>query len=448
MSIEGSITTSDRQRDRAVLQSFAGGAGAKIAGILFNLVAIGLATRYLGPDGFGVLTVIIGLSALFGFLDFGIGQSLIAPMAAAAARNDTETKNRIFANSSSALVLIGAAIVVVGVPLVFLISPQVYLPVSGANADSAQMGMLSYVLLVGASMITNIAPRIAIAFQHGLATSVATFAASIMSITFVSIGIAFSLPFAFFVVAFLAPIPISNLGLLFFIISDKRYGLRLDLRLTRWRGMWAILVAGFPFFTLTLAASIAYQVGIVVVGLVLGAASAAVFGIVTRMFQSLTTLFAAGLQQVWGSVAHAAAEGNSSWIRRRFLGVFATTSSLYLLASCAVIFLGPLVIPLWVGPEYHIGWRSLVSFAAWNTYAFMMSIISMLLNGLGIIWRQALPGLLMAGALTALSILLTPHFGIDGPQYASLIAHVCTSGWVVIWLAIRALRSMKTWTVH
>ncbi|GAP54477.1 O-Antigen protein [Arthrobacter sp. Hiyo6] len=191
---------------------------------------------------------------------------------------------------------------------------------------------------------------------------------------------------------------------------------------------------------LAFAGAVTYQTDTLVVIYVVGAAGAATFGVVLRLFSGLTTLFTGGLQQMWASTAHALADGDMIWVRRSFARTFYITMSLYVATSLLIIFLGQFLVEIWAGKSVVPDRDLLVAFALWNVYGFGMSQLSMLLNGANKVKVQAVTACLMAAANLPVSIYLTHAMGLSGPLYGSLLCHAVFVGCPTVVMARRLLR--------
>jgi O-antigen/teichoic acid export membrane protein len=191
---------------------------------------------------------------------------------------------------------------------------------------------------------------------------------------------------------------------------------------------------------LAFAGAATYQTDTLIVMYVVGAAGAATFGVVLRLFSGLTTLFSGGLQQMWASTAHALADGDMVWVRKSFARAFCVTMSLYVTASALLIFLGQWLVRVWASESVLPDEGLLVAFAIWNVYGFGMSQASMLLNGANKVKVQAIAACVMAVANLPASVFFTKAIGLAGPLYGSLFSHAIFVGVPTGVMAWRLLR--------
>ncbi|MDJ0338358.1 hypothetical protein [Cryobacterium sp. PH31-O1] len=424
----------------AIRRAFVSGAGAKVLTILLGLAAIGAATRHLGANAYGVVAIIVGLTGLFGFLDFGIGGSLVSDLARSYARRTVRDMRTAVTNSYAALSVIGGLVVVLGCPIVLNLPSELLFDAPGVNATEIRLSLLLYVVATGVTLPFNVGPRIALSLQFGLLTGIVNLVSGVMVLVLVAIGVSFDLSLSYFVLIFVGVPGITNFAVtIYLFIRHKRYVLP-KWSLLSFSGALNMVLRGLPFLVMGIAGAIAYQTDILVVAYVLGSAGAAVFAVLTRIFSSLIQLFAGGLQQMWASVAHALAEDDKEWVRRKFWHTFSITMTLFVVAAGLAVLLGPSLVPIWVGSSISPSWDLFLAFAVWNTYNFAMMQFSFLLNGAGKVWSQAIPALIMAGINVPLSIYLTQQIGLAGPLYGSLISHSLTVGWLTVLWALRVLR--------
>jgi O-antigen/teichoic acid export membrane protein len=173
---------------------------------------------------------------------------------------------------------------------------------------------------------------------------------------------------------------------------------------------------------------------------VAGAASAAVFAVVMRMFGLLTGLFSGGTQQLWPALVEAFQRGDLQWVRSRFIRVISATAGILGLLCLLLIFVGRPFVRVWAGPSLVPPMFLLICMAVWTVYGTFMSQVSYLLNAADVVAPQTVMAVSAAVATVGLSFVLTQRIGLVGPLIGSLVAHLIFNGVPALVLARRLLR--------
>jgi O-antigen/teichoic acid export membrane protein len=194
------------------------------------------------------------------------------------------------------------------------------------------------------------------------------------------------------------------------------------------------------FLVMNVAVSVSAQSSAIIVAGVAGAASAAVFAVVMRMFGLLTGLFSGGTQQLWPALVEAFQRGDLQWVRSRFIRVISATAGILGLLCLVLIFVGRPFVRVWAGPSLVPPMFLLICMAVWTVYGTFMSQVSYLLNAADVVAPQTVMAVSAAVATVGLSFVLTQRIGLVGPLIGSLVAHLIFNGVPALVLARRLLR--------
>jgi O-antigen/teichoic acid export membrane protein len=96
--------------------------------------------------------------------------------------------------------------------------------------------------------------------------------------------------------------------------------------------------------------------------------------------------------------------------------------SLNIAAAILLVFFGPSIIHLWVGPNINPPLVLLLGLGFWTALNGLGGPIAMLLNGTNTIGIQVICASLMAVSNILLSIFLVQKIGVAGPIYGTVIA--------------------------
>lgn len=426
-------------RTNAVKRAFTAGAIGKSATIVMGLVSVALAVRAVGAAPYGLITTLTSIMGILGFLDFGLGNAMIGKLAAAYAKGQSDEIRDLLWNTLAFLAIVATALAIT-VTVALVLIPESLLPIAaGVTPSDSRIAVVVFGLALALSGITSVGAKVAVSLQRGRENTVvaALLSASLLSLTLV--GYLVRAPFLYFAISALA-VPVIGCGLQtirYYVVRTE--DLRVSLKRIRLGVAFRMIPEGVPFTALVMAAAIAYQTDLLVITYVAGLAAAASYGLLLRIFSSLTLLFGGGTQQLWASTAHALADGDTAWVRRIFTRTLAITGGGYLLFAGASVALVPFALQIWSGGLVVAPFDLVIAFALWSTYNFVMGQLSSLLNGVGVVGRQAVVVVAMAIVNLPLSVWLTHIWGVSGPLWASLITHSAIVGVPTTYWVYRAL---------
>jgi O-antigen/teichoic acid export membrane protein len=428
--------------DSAVRRAFISGIGSKLIVILLGVLSLGISARGMDIASFGVVATLVGLIGIFGFLDFGIGNGLIHRLSQLHAREDVAEIRAALANALAFLTVVGIILGSLMVILLWTVPDAWMFGAEGHSAREIRLALTVFALGAAVGIPVTLGSRLALALQRGYLNNLSNLAAAILTFLGVLAASVFRLNIIFFVASFILVPALTNLVQTWWLMSRDN---------GRYSPAWSMLnrgelkdlmVQGLPFMALGFAGAATYQSDSLIVIYIVGAAGAGVFGLLAKVFSSMTTLFAGGLQQLWASTAHALAVGDLEWVRRSFLRVLLITTGFFAVAAVLVVLFGQSAMAIWAGDQAIPSVELLLAFAIWYTYNFVFGQISMLLNGANIVRIQALCAVAMAIVNVPLSIFLTHEFGLPGPLYGSLVSHLICVG-VPTFLIAKKLLSGK-----
>lgn len=437
---EGHALAANALRTRAVKVAFLTGIGSKAGTTILGLLSVAIAVRSVGNIEYGVITTIVGLVGLLGFLDFGIGNATIFDLSQLHARRDERGIRNLNANSLVFLSGVSFILLLLGVPLILLASPDLLFKAPGVDVQEIRISLIIFITATALAIPATLGSRLALGIQKGFINNYVNLAAALGVFIAIILCSILNANLYFFVISFVVIPVLANAAQTIWILRYEN---------GRFRPSWSdcdgtvirrLIARGLPFMALAFAGAMTYQTDTLVVIYVVGASGAAIFGVVLKLFSGLTTLFSGGLQQMWASTAHALADGDMPWVRRSFARTFYLTMGLYATAAIALILFGQSVIEVWAGRSVVPDRNLVIAFAVWNLYAFGMSQLSMLLNGANIVKLQAISACLMALANVPLTIFLTGFIGLSGPLYASLLCHGVFVGVPTVFMVYRLLR--------
>lgn len=434
----------DLLRTKAVKVAFLTGIGSKAGTTILGLLSVAIAVRSVGNIEYGVITTIVGLVGLFGFLDFGIGNATIFDLSQLYARKDDKGIRNLNANSLVFLTGISLVLLLIAVPAILFSSPDLLFKAPGVDVRQVRLALIIFVTATAIAIPATLGSRLALAIQKGFVNNYVNLIGAVGVFVSVILCGVLNASLVFFVISFACIPVLANAAQTFWMLQSQNGRFRPAWSSYKFSVVRRLIARGLPFMALAFAGAMTYQTDTLVVIYVVGASGAAIFGVVLKLFSGLTTLFSGGLQQMWASTAHALADGDMPWVRKSFARTFYLTMSLYATAAVALVLFGQFGIEIWAGKSVVPDQGLIIAFALWNLYAFGMSQLSMLLNGANIVKVQAISACLMALANVPLTIFLSGLIGLPGPLYASLLCHGLFVGVPTIVMVRRLLHQKLT----
>jgi O-antigen/teichoic acid export membrane protein len=416
------------------------GFGAKAIALAAQILAVGIAVRALGSDGFALYVVIASLVSWIGLAGLGVAPGLTLGMARASALSDRAEEARLFVvalllMAAIATVLVAAALGLSATGLVQHLTTDWL----GSASSDASAALLWMTVLIALQLVVVVPEAAQLGLQSQHVTNIWTGVGSLAAIAaMLTVGGAVTSVTAFVLVSQGPQVAarIAN-GVLF--ILRRPYLLRLhELRFRH--NVGPILGSGIAFAGFSVARYLELQVGLLIVAASTNSGSVALAGVIVRGY----TLQISGLTLLttptWPAIANAVARGDMPWVKRTY-----RLLSLGTIAYCAVVAVVLLfgleaLIGVWTGtrPPDDPGLRVLLAvFILVNGWAHANA---MALVGLGSLRFTAIVLLAEAAVVFSMQIVFVPIAGLTGYVGALAIGSVVLSGWL---LPLRVRRQLQ-----
>ena len=429
-------------RDRRLLASGISGIVARVLGILAGAVSLAIMARSVSEVAFGVVGTLTALLAYVSFMDLGIGSAAMSHLAALDGSGRTHQVQGVLAHAFRRLVTIGMAIGLVSLTAVFLLPVHRLLGAGTIPEPDVKLAILSLTTSIAIGVPASLGSRAQVGLQQGSTDNAWFLGGALASAGMVAVVAWLDGGLWAYVLAMAG---VRTLISAVQTVSVLRgHGVRL--RMTQAdavEGSTARDLArlGRLFFVLQGAVVIAYQSDAIVVSSIAGAATAGSFVVAMRMFTPISNVISGATQQLWTASAEALARGDIAWVRSRFARSILLSMGLAAVSSSALLLVADPLARWWVGDAFVPDRSLMVVFAIWTVYSVGMGQVGYLLNASAIVRPQVV----MAGAMTSLnlllSILFTHWWGIAGPLWGSLIAHVATTAGPALFLAAKIVKN-------
>jgi len=410
-------------RNRSLIYATASSGLAKIISVLLNMITIPIVVRVLGPDGYGLWTIITSIASFLVFADFGLSNGLVTVISEANGKRDRQTA--IHAVSTTFFVLLGLAIVCT--LAVAAISPHIpwasLLNLTHSRLAPEVPAAVTWFLLLEIAIVPAlISQKVQIGYQEMHWTNTWQILGSILSFLGVLFAAWKGWRLVDFIILFeIGPI-FAQIVSSFVLFAKRRPWLAPKLSAFNWIGVRNLGGTGGVFVLLQLLTLLGTYSDQIVLSRNLGLGAVAEYSLTQRLFTgaSMIQFF---LIPLWPAFGEALASGDHVWARlalRRTLliSLAVSTGSAVLIA----IFERPLA-SMWV-PQINTATPLLLSgFVAFSMVSAYGGTMSVFLNN-----RQTLRAQLVffaAGSFAAIAakVWLVRIVGISGVLWGTALGY-------------------------
>jgi O-antigen/teichoic acid export membrane protein len=412
-----------KERNRRTVQTTLASVLAKAAALLAGLVSVPLTFRYLGAERYGVWMVLISMIAAMSFADLGIGNGLMNAVSEAYGKDD-ESLAREYVTSALALMLCIAALLTVAGAVGFRFLPWLRLFNIKSSAIAAEAAIASAVLY--GSFVVNIPlgviTRTQAGLQKGYASQMLTALSSLFSLGFLLVVIWFH-GLAWLVFGSVFP-GIAATAFNGWILFRQHPGLLPAREAFRRSAATKILGLGLMFFLLQIAYTLSFSSDNIVIAQVLGAAAVAAYAVPQKLFSIAPMLVAMGITPLWPAYGEALTRGDVEWVRKTFVRSLQYTFLITVSLGAVLTLAGPWIMRVAIGKTFNVPLSLLVTLSVWGVVNGISAVLSMLLNGAGVMKVQTIFAVISSAVNLALSIFFTRRFGLIGVCLGSIVAQL------------------------
>jgi O-antigen/teichoic acid export membrane protein len=387
-----------------------------VASVASGLVVTPIVVHALGKEQYGLWAFIGSLTVFLGLLDVGVGPAVIRFAAFERGRGGVVNGVASTALGVYGVLLVAAAAITVLlawlVPHLLDVSPDLVWPARAATLLVAGGLLLRFPLGLAQSLLAS-RQRFDVT-NFGILVSIALYTALVAGVLRGHGGIVLlaGLALAAAGVRFLFPLP---------WIPREFPGLRLSPRLVTRERMRELLTFSWYGLLIQIAAKIVSSADVIVVGVVLGPESAALYGIPSRLFG-----LALSAGTAWTNVlfpAFSELEGRDDLPRQRDLLIAAMRvgMAVMLVFALPLVLVPDLIIDAWIGPGFEDSTWVLVLLGLSLVVHQPANVLAQYLIARARQRSLAFVSLGVVSANLALSIVLVYAVGIWGVALATLV---------------------------
>lgn len=421
-------------RANRVRLAFFTSAGSKALGLLVQFLAVPLAVRSLGPERFGLYTMLVSALVWIDLGRLGIGPGLTRELALAWNRNEREREKTIFSNAM--FFLFGMAGLIGILLLLGYHAGAAHLDVVfGPSVERYRSEILAGIAVVGMFLVAQVifsageAARSAYQddFINNLMNALANMA-SLLLVFWVALWMPTIWAFALAVFGAIALGKGVNLALL--LMRSRPY------LFPRWRqvdrkSFRLLLGTSIAFWVAQVAVLLMHNLSLVQLGQAVGAQALTPFAVVFRLLQLFSTAVLMISMPLWPAITDAAVRGDREWILTAYRRLVVMAVLFSGAVAIGIALFGSSLIPLWAGSTVRVDPMLSALLGSYFVIWMWNHCHSTVLFGLGRLWPVAWIMLLEGVAVLGLAMLLIPHYGPVGTAMALCLAGILVSGWLL-----------------
>jgi O-antigen/teichoic acid export membrane protein len=172
------------------------------------------------------------------------------------------------------------------------------------------------------------------------------------------------------------------------------------------------------------AFSVAISSDLTLIGLIIGAAAGAPYGIAQRLFAIPNLILGPLSDALWPVFARADSNGDHLWLRRSFLKLIFVITVISILTVSGISIFYKSIVATWLGQVLETDWLLISGAAVLSVLHVMVHSFIMLLRSMEFSGFLARTMLAMAIVKVFFSVLLIYWIGISGAVWGSVIAYI------------------------
>jgi len=433
-----------RERHRRALLTGISALFAKVIAVSTSLVTIPMVLHYLGTEQFGLWMTISSVIAILGFADFGIGNGVLNAVADANGQDNLEEIRRSISSAFALLSLIAIALLTTFAMLYRLVDWGHFFNLSSQLArreagPATAVFFVCFALNVPADMVQ----RLQLGLQEGYISKLWQLVGSIAGLAGVVLAIHFRLGLPWLLGALAgAPLLITIANNIAFF-GWMRTDLRPNLKLVSGTVARRIARLGLLFFVLQVVVAVAFSSDNLIVAKLLGPDAVTRYSITAKMFSLISLGLSMFLGPLWPAYGEAVSRGDLAWVKRTLIWSIAIATLIATAGATVLVSCGPVLLRFWVHQRISPPFLLLLGLGLWSVMDAAAQSVAMFLNGVNVIFSQAVVASVFAAGCLVLKLFFVRRFGLIGVPWATLISYGLLSALPFAILVPRVFSSLR-----
>jgi O-antigen/teichoic acid export membrane protein len=399
----------------------------RLTGVVLIVLSVRWTAPVLGRERFGIWATFSSLAVMLSFLDLGVGNALVNRVAHATAKQDTRQLSLVIMGGISWLVAIGvAATVLLAAAGAWIPWAALFRLSSLATGSETRTGALVYSVLFGLNIISAGMLKILTGQQRSYEAQMIGAIAALLACPVMWWTVRHAPEVG---ALLLAGIGTQSLVTLILVMGLLHRRHKLDFRLafsSMVHERKALLTTSVLFLLLQIGTMIGWGGDSFLLAGIVGASDVAAFAVAQRLF-----LFAAQPVSVlngplWAAYADAHAKGDRGFIRKTLLHSLLLSMMMVIGISVVLLLFGRWIVAFWTENTIAMPWPLLAAFAAWTLLESAGTVLSIYLNGTGIVREQVIVVTCFCIVALPAKIVAAMHAGAFGLVTATAAAYAVT----------------------
>lgn len=382
----------------------------------------------LGQSMYGIWAVFGSAVGYFGLFDIGLSTAMAKYTAEYSAKNEKQSLSRLVSSMTVLVIFLGLIIVLSCLALAHFIPQFFHIP-----EDLKYTGQILFLMMglnVALRLIADVFGYIIYGYQRvdvwRVFGMIQVVASALLTIFFLYLG--FGL-IGVAVASILSTLLLLVITLLFIKRSD--YGIEINLKLANITTIKNIIPYSVRTFLLGFTAQILYQTDNIVIGIFLGVAFVSSYAIAFQLCFYSTYIFSLFSQVIFPKFTKLYTLNEIDKLGSLYLSVLKMTVAIVVPSIIFLGFFGQAFIAVWVGEKNFAGIAVLFTLIFMNFFHAFGTPPGLILQAIGknrvLVYSEALNAVLNL----IFSIILIKKIGLVGVALGTMLAHICTTFWVI-----------------
>ncbi len=401
---------------------------SRLTGVALIVLSVRWTAPVLGRERFGIWATFSSLTIMLSFLDLGVGNALVNRVAHATAKQDARQLSLVIMGGISWLAAIGlAATALLAAAGAWIPWTALFHLSSPASGSETRTAALVYSVLFGLNIFSGGMLKILIGQQRSHEAQIIAAIAALLACPAMWLTVQHAPGVSALLLAGIGTQSVVTLVLVVGLLYRRR---QLNFHLgfpSMVHERKALLTTSALFLILQIGTMIGWGGDSFLLAGVVGASDVAAFAVAQRLFLFASQPVLVLNGPLWAAYADAHAKGDRGFIRKTLLHSLLLSTTVAVGLSIVLLFFGQWIAAFWTENTIAVPWLLLAAFAAWTLFESAGTVLSMYLNGTGIVREQVIVVICFCVVAVPTKIIAAIHAGAFGLVTATTVAYAVTA---------------------
>jgi O-antigen/teichoic acid export membrane protein len=415
---------------------------ARVVTAAVSFIVLPITVRYLGNEGYGLMTTITAVVGWLQFTSMGLGLGLQNALTDEAAKGDTQAQKELVSTTVFSLGGITIVLLVGGLIVFPHIEWQRVFPptTSRFTAEIPWTVLVVFFGFVSTIMLGFVGPIYAARLELHIA-NIQTLVTSVLTLLGTFVAVHYRWGLLGVVVCTIGVTAAMQWGFALWTLYGRGIAeLRPALTKVTRSAAGQIYTNGFNFLILQICSIAFFQIDAFLIVRFLTVDQVTPYSVAQKVFLQMDGLFGVVTGSLWAAYGNAKAQGDYGWIHRTHGKMIRVFLLFYGGISLFMILFGHHLLTWWVGAPAAPATILITGVAIYFCARSWTALHAMLLNGLNVIRPQVWNLVLTAILALTLDIILVTRLGPLGLAVGGFIAFALSGAWYLPYLTAKTLR--------